>query len=62
MEKIIKICSGVKKSNGDNTNRENFRILLSFKENDLFITKEASVLNKIMKVFSMEKMLLQYMY
>ena len=60
MEKIIKNCRGVKKSNRNNTNRENFRILLGFKENDLFITKEASVLNKIMEVFSMEKILLQY--
>ena len=38
MEKIIINCRGVKKSNRDNTNRENFRILLGFKENDLFIT------------------------
>ena len=60
MEKIIKTCRGVKTFNRDNTNRENFRILLVFKENDLLITKEASVLNKIMKVFSMEKILFQY--
>ena len=60
MKKIIKNCRGVKKSNKYKTNRKNFRILLGFKENDIFITKEASVLNKIMKVFSMEKILLQY--
>ena len=59
MEKIIKNCR-VKKSNRDNTNRENFRILLGFKEKDLFITKEESVLIKIMKVLSMERILLQY--
>ena len=35
MEKIIKICRGVKKSNKNNTDRENFRILLGFKENDI---------------------------
>ena len=40
--------------------RKNFRLLLGFKENDLFITKEESVLNKIMKVFSRERILLQY--
>ena len=50
MEKVIKNCRGVKKSNKNNTNRENFRIFLDFKENDMFITKEVSVLNKIMKV------------
>ena len=60
MEKIINNCRGVKKSNRNNTNRKNFRILLGFKENDIFITRETSVLNKIMKVFSMERILLQY--
>ena len=28
----------------NNTNRENFRILLGFNKNDIFVTKEASVL------------------
>ena len=45
MEKIITNCRGVKKFNRNNKNRENFRIHLGFNENDLFITKEASVLN-----------------
>ena len=49
MEKIIKNCRGVKKFG-----RKYFRTILGFNENDLFITKEASVLNKIMEVFSME--------
>ena len=31
MKKIIKNCRGVKKSNRNNTNRENFRIILGFK-------------------------------
>ena len=55
IKKIIKNFRGVKKSNRDNTNRENCRILLGFKENDRFITKEESVLIKIMKVFSIMK-------
>ena len=46
MEKIIKNCRGVKRCNDginkmEKTNqRDNFRILLVFKENGIFQTKE----------------------
>ena len=52
-EKIIKNCRGVKKykNSQDKSNREeqrqNFRLLLGFKEHDIFLTKEQSVLNAI---------------
>ena len=55
MEKIIKNCRGVKECKNDinkkevEKQRKNFRLLLGFKENDLFITKEESVLNEIME-------------
>ena len=47
-EKIIKNCSGVKKSNGVDREkiekqRQNFRTLLGFKENDIFLSKEQLV-------------------
>ena len=57
MEKTIKNCRGVKKSNRDNTNRENFRILLRIKENDVSISKEALVLNNITTASSNETIL-----
>ena len=64
-EKIIKNCRGVKKSNGVNREkigkqRQNFRTLLGFKENDTFLSKEQSVLNKIMKIFSRDEIILQH--
>ena len=37
-----------------------FRPKLAFKQHDLIMTKEQSVLTKIMKVFASEKMLLQH--
>ena len=40
--------------------RENFRILLGFKENDIYLTKEQSVLTPIMGVFEEENMQTQY--
>ena len=40
--------------------RENFRILLGFKENDIFLTKEQSVLKSIMEVFEGENMQTEY--
>ena len=52
MEKIIKNCRGVKESNDglkrlDKENqRQNFRQLLGFKENQIFETKEYSIINK----------------
>ena len=52
MEKIIKCCRGAKKCN-DGINRiekegrrENFRATLGFKEHDIMLTKEQSVLNQ----------------
>ena len=64
-EKIIKNCRGVKKSKGVDREqiekqRQNFRTLLGFKENDIFLSKEQSVLNKIMKIFSKDEIILQY--
>ena len=63
VEKIIKNCGGVKNcknnANKEETKeqRKDFRLLLGFKENDLFITKEESVLNKITKIFSREEII-----
>ena len=65
-EKIIKNCRGVKKCSNakDKSKREmqrqNFRILLGFKENDIFLTKEQSILNKITTVFARCEIYLQY--
>ena len=65
-EKIIKNCRGVKKTK-DNANksdkekqRQNFRQLLGFTEHDLFLSKEQSVLNKLLKIFAKEEILLQH--
>ena len=66
MEKIIKNCRGVKNCNDDidkeekEKQRDNFRILLGFIENDIFLTKGKSVLNSIMEVFEGENMQTQY--
>ena len=52
MEKVIKNCRGVKKSNGGlnkldkKKNGENFRMLLGFKENEIYESKEHSMLKK----------------
>ena len=59
-EKIIKNCKGVKKcSDGVNrmekeNQRENFRSLLCFKQNDIFQRKEYSITLKIKKVLPNE--------
>ena len=65
-EKLIKNCRGVKKTK-DNLNRSdreqkrlNFRLLLGFNEHDLFLSKEQSVLNKLLEAFLREKMYQQY--
>ena len=65
-EKIIKNCRGVKKTR-DNLNksdreqqRQNFRLLLGFNERDIFLTKEQSVLNKLLEMFSREEISLQH--
>ena len=57
MEKIIKICRGVKKCNDginrmeEENQRDNFRILLGFKENELYESKECSIIKRIKKIF-----------
>ena len=56
MEKIIKNCRGIKKSNRNNTNREN----LGFKENDILLTKEQSVSKSMTEVFEEKNMQTQY--
>ena len=60
MEEIIKNCRGVK--NCDDSldriekvnQRDNFRIILGFKENDIYQSKEYSTSLKIKKVFPNE--------
>ena len=66
MEKIIKNCRGVKRCN-DGTNRmgkeeqrENFRVLLGFKENDITPSKEYLTEKKIKKMFLNEIIKEQY--
>ena len=60
MEKIIKNCRGVKKCfDGANriekeNQRENFRSVLGFKENDIFQRKEYSITLKVKKMFPNE--------
>ena len=65
-EQIIKNCRGVKKSN-DGVNRfdqekqrEIFRQLLGFKENEVFESKEYSITKKIKKIFKIQKIINQY--
>ena len=65
-EEIIKNCRGVKK-NKDNSNRsdkeqqrQNFRLLLGFTERDIFLSKEQSMLNKLLEVFLREEMYQQH--
>ena len=68
MEKIIKNCRWVKQCKNDidreekEKKREKFRNLLGFKENNMFLTKEQSVLKSIMEVFEGENMQTQYSY
>ena len=65
-DKIVKNCRGVKKTK-DNSNRsnkeqqrQNFRLLLGFTERDIFLSKEQSVLNKLLVAFLREEMYQQY--
>ena len=64
MENIIKNCRGVKECKNDKKEkekqRENFRIFLDFRENDIFLTKEHSVLKSIMDTYEGENMQTQY--
>ena len=62
LEKVIQNCRGVKESHNSvnrmekRNQRENFRSLLEFKENDTYQSKEYSTLLKIKKVFPNEMM------
>ena len=62
MEKIIKNCRGVKKcKDGINRmekeeQRENFRIILGFRKNEIMLTKEQSVLKSVIDAFEGENM------
>ena len=65
MEKLIKNCRGVKKCN-DGINRmkkeeqrDNFRTLLGFKENDTMNREEYKIASQIEQVFANEKIKLQ---
>ena len=65
-EKVFKSCRGVKKGH-DKINRldkekerQNFRQLLGFKENEVFESKEYSVVKLIKKVFKKQKIIDQY--
>ena len=61
IEKIIKNCRGVKKSNDGisrmkkEEQRENFRILLGFKENDIMNREQYTITSQIEQVFANEK-------
>ena len=65
-EKKIKNCRGVRrtKDNSSKSNRErqrqNFRLLLGFTEHDIFLSKEQSVLNKLLETLSREEISLQH--
>ena len=65
-EKKIKNCRGVRrtKDNSSKSNRErqrqNFRLLLRFTEHDIFLSKEQSVLNKLLETLSREEISLQH--
>ena len=61
--RIIKNCRGVKKYKDDTDKKEKGKqreILLGFKENDIYLTKEQSVLQPIMEVFEEENIQTQY--
>ena len=66
MERIIRNCKRENECKNDinreekEKQRKNFRILLGFRENDLFLTKKYSVLKSIMDIFEGENMQTQY--
>ena len=57
MEKGIKNCRGVKKCNDSisrtqkQNQRKDFRIILRFKENEIYESNECSIIKKIKNVF-----------
>ena len=66
IEKIIKNCRGVKKCNDainrqdKEDQRQNFRILLGFKENEIYERKEYSITKRIKKIFRKQTIIEQY--
>ena len=67
MEKIIKNCGRVKKCNDgvnrfdkEDHQRQNFRILLGFKENEIYEKKEYSIMKRIKKIFKKQTIIEQY--
>ena len=56
MSRMIKNCRGEKKRGEKNE----FRIKLGFAPNDIIMTKEESVLTKIIQLFTREKILQQH--
>ena len=66
MEKIIKSCRGVKKCNDgvdrldQEDQRRDFRILLGFKENEIYERKEYSIVKRIKKMFKKQTIIEQY--
>ena len=58
----MKKCKDNTDRKGKEKQRENFKILLGFKENDIYLTKEQSVLKPIMEVFEEENMQTQYSF
>ena len=66
MEKMIKNCRGVKKCNGNmkkidkEKKRKYFWSLLGLKENDVFLAKEFSIIEKFKTIFSVEEINLQH--
>ena len=66
MEEVIKNCRRVKQGSDDITilgkekQRNNFRQFLGFKENQIFETKEYSIVKQIKKVFKRQKIIDQY--
>ena len=65
-EKIIKNCRGVKKCNDGvdrldkEDQRRDFRILLGFKENEIYERREYSIVKRIKKIFKKQTIIEQY--
>ena len=66
MEKVIKNCRRVKKCNGGvnrldkEDQRQNFRILLGFKENKINERKEYSIVKRMKEIFKKQTIIGQY--
>ena len=66
MEKIIKNCRKVRKCNDGvsrldkEDQRQNLRIILGFKENEIYERKEYSIVKRIRKIFKKQAIIEQY--